>query len=231
MGEGARFPQPARGKIGKIGPRKGVFIAIVSWLSILRRILGITKETVMKPMGPRRRFVSRGRRLPVEEVESEFPLSEDPSPKKGSTRGKIFLIGASIPFLIAVMYLGVLYLQGGKLFHGEVYPSPLFRQLVEGKTMEQVLAFLGPPTSLGADGDVNQWIYEPGPFDLSLYPYLPWKTPIMKGKIVRDPVGKKVPRRILIRFDNEKGVSPGAKGESRSSGKLPDPKAKITIEY
>lgn len=185
----------------------------------------------MKPMGPRRRFASRGRRLPVEEVESEFPLSEDSAPKKGSTRGKIFLIGASIPLLIAVMYLGVLYLQGGKLFHGELYPSPLFRQLVEGKTMEQVLAFLGPPTSLGADGDVNQWIYEPGPFDFSLYPYLPWKTPIMKGKIVRDPVGKKVPRRILIRFDNEKGVPPGGKGESRSSGKLPDPKAKITIEY
>jgi hypothetical protein len=185
----------------------------------------------MKPMGPRRRFASRGRRLPVGEVESEFPLSEEPAPKKGSTRGKIFLIGASIPLLIAVMYLGALYSQGGKLFYGEVYPPPLFRQLVEGKTMEQVLAFLGPPMRLGADGNVNQWIYEPGPFDFSLYPYLPWKTPIMNGKIVRDPVGKKVPRRILVRFDNEKRVPPGAKGGPRSPDGLPYPTAKIKFEY
>lgn len=169
--------------------------------------------------------------MPVEEVESEFPLSEKSPSKKGSTKGKLFLIGASIPLLVAVVYLGALYSQGGKLFYGEVYPPPLFRQLVEGKSMEQVLAFLGPPTSLGADGDVNQWIYEPGPFDFSLYPYLPWKTPIMNGKIVRDPVGRKVPRRILVRFDNEKGIPPGAKGGPRSLDGFPYPTAKIKIEY
>ena len=136
----------------------------------------------------------------------------------------MFLIGASIPLLVAVVYLGVLYSQGGKLFHREVYPPLLFRQLVEGKTMEQVLEFLGPPTSLGMDGNVNQWIYEPGPFDFSLYPYLPWETPIMNGKIVRDPVGKKVPRRILVRFDNKKGISPGGKEGPRSPDGFPSPR-------
>jgi hypothetical protein len=185
----------------------------------------------MNPMGPRRRFASRGRRLPVDEVESEFRLSEKSSPKKGSTRGKMYLIGASVPILVAIVYLGALYSQGGKLFYSEVYPPPLFRQVVEGKTMDQVLEFLGPPTRLGADEDVNQWVYEPGPFDFSLYPYLLWKTPIMKGKIVRDPVGKKVPRRILVRFDNKKGISPEAKGGPRPPDGFPYPKAKITIEY
>lgn len=165
------------------------------------------------------------------EVESEFPLSEGSPPKKGSTRGKMFLIGASVPLLVAVVYLGVLYSQGGKLFHREVYPPLLFRQLVEGKTMEQVLEFLGPPTSLGADGDVNQWIYDPGPFDFSLYPYLPWKTPIMNGKIVRNPVGNKVPHRILVRFDNKKGISPEGKGRPRSPDEFRYLTAKITIEY
>ncbi len=182
-------------------------------------------------MGPRRRFASRGRRLPVEEAESEFPLSEESGTKRGSTRGKIFLIGASVPLLVALVYLGALYSQGGKLFYGELYPPPLFRQVVEGKTMDQVLAFLGPPTTLGADGDVNQWIYEPGPFDFSLYPYLLWKTPIMNGKIVRDPVGKKVPRRILVRFDNEKGTPPQGKEGPRSPDGFPELTAKITIEY
>jgi len=169
--------------------------------------------------------------MPVEEVESEFRLSEESPQKKGSTKGKLFLIGTSIPLLVAVVYLVALYSQGGKLFHGEVYPPPLFRQVVEGKTMDQVLAFLGPPTTLGADGDVKRWIYEPGPFDFSLYPYLLWQTPIMNGKIVRDPVEKKVPRRILVRFDNEKGIPPLGKEGPRSPDGFPDPTAKITIEY
>jgi len=186
---------------------------------------------VMEPKGPGRRFGNRGRRLPAGEVESEFSLSGGSPPKKGSTRGKLFLIGASVPLLVAFAYLGALYSQGGKLFHREVYPPLLFRQLVEGKTMEQVLEFLGPPTSLGADGNINQWIYEPGPFDFSLYPYLPWETPIMNGKIVRNPLGKKVPRRILVRFDNKKGISPGGKEGTRSLDGFPYLAAKITIEY
>ena len=143
----------------------------------------------------------------------------------------MFLIGASVPLLVAVVYLGVLYSQGGKLFHREVYPPLLFRQLVEGKTMEQVLEFLGPPMRLGADGNVSQWIYEPGPFDFSLYPYLPWETPIMNGKIVRDPVGNKVPRRILVGFDYKKGISSEGKMGFRPPDGYPYLAAKITIEY
>jgi hypothetical protein len=97
--------------------------------------------------------------------------------------------------------------------------------------MEQVLEFLGPPMSLGTDGNIDQWIYEPGPFDFSLYPYLPWKTPIMNGKIVRDPVGEKVPRRILVRFDNKKGISPGRQGGGRTPKGVPYLAAIITFEY
>ena len=198
---------------------------------ILRRIFRSYEELVMEPTGPRRRFASRGRRLPAGEVESEFSLSEGSPPKKGSTRGRLFLIGASLPLLVAVVYLGALYSQGGTLFHRDVYPPVLFRQLVEGKTMEQVLEILGPPMSLGADGNIDQWIYEPGPFDFSLYPFLPWETPIMNGKIVRDPVGKRVPRRILVRFDYKKGISPEGKGRFRQPDGFPYLAAKITIEY
>ena len=192
---------------------------------------GSYEELVMEPKGPRRRFGNRGRRLPAGEVESEFSLSEGSAPKKGSTRGKLFLLGASVPVLVAVVYLGALYSQGGTLFHREVYPPVLFRQLVEGKTMEQVLEFLGPPMRLGADGNVSQWIYEPGPFDFSLYPYLPWETPIMNGKIVRDPVGNKVPRRILVGFDYKKGISSEGKMGFRPPDGYPYLAAKITIEY
>lgn len=185
----------------------------------------------MEPVDPRRRLASRGRKRPVEEAESPFPLSEKPLPEKKSVRGKLFLLGASLPLLVAVLFLGALIFQGRKLIYAEVYPPLLFQQVVEGKTMERVLEFLGPPKRLGETGHVNQWIYEPGIFDFSLYPYLPWETPIMNGKIVRDAGLNKSPRRILVRFESGKEVPPDKEGASRPRDKSPDPTANVKFEY
>jgi hypothetical protein len=185
----------------------------------------------MEPIGPRRRSVSRERRQPIEEVKSPFSLSEEPPPKKRSIKGKIFLVGTAIPLLVAAAFLGALYLQGGKLIYAKVYPPLLFKQVVDGKTMDRVMEFLGPPNRLGADGNLKEWIYEPGSFDFSLYPFLPWKTPIMNGKIVRDIPSGKFPRRILVRFDYVKEVLQEKEGASRSRGKNPDLAANVQIEY
>lgn len=185
----------------------------------------------MEPIGPRRRSVSRGRRLPVGEVESPFPLSDEPPPKKRSIKGKLFLAGAAIPLLVAVAYLGSLYLQGGKLIYAKVYPPLLFKQIVDGKPMDRVMELLGPPNRLGPEGNLKEWIYEPGCFDFSLYPFLPWKTPIMNGKIIRDASSGKFPRRILVRFDYVKEGRQEKGGASRSRGKNQDLAANVQIEY
>lgn len=185
----------------------------------------------MEPLGPRRRFVRRGRRQPVEEVESPFSLSEKPLPEKKSIREKIYLIGIFVPLLVAVLFLGVLVLQGGRLFHTEVYPPPLFQQVVGGKPMDRVLEILGPPNRLGEGGEVTRWVYEPGFFDFSLYPFLPWNTPIMKGIIVRDQANGRFPRRILLQFVREKAVPGRQEGGSGLRGKVPELLADVHIEY
>jgi hypothetical protein len=186
----------------------------------------------MEPIGPRRRSISRRRRLPVEEVESPFSLSEEPPPKKRSIKGKLFLVGAAIPLLVAAAFLGALFLQGGKLIYAKTYPSLLFKQVVDGNPMHRVMEFLGPPKRLGVDGNLKEWIYEPGSFDFSLYPFLPWRTPIMNGKIVRDPSSGKFPRRILVRFDYGNEILPEKEGASRSlRGKDPELVADVRIEY
>lgn len=158
----------------------------------------------MEPLGPKRRFVRRGRRMPVDEVESPFPLSDKPVPEKKSILGKIYLIGIFVPFLVAVLFLGAIVLQGGKLFYTAVYPPDLFQQVVEGKPMDRVLEILGPPNRLGERGEVTRWVYEPGVFDFSLYPFLAWNTPIMNGIIVRDQGKSRSPRRILLQFVRDK---------------------------
>ncbi len=185
----------------------------------------------MEPLGPKRRFVRQGRRPPVDEVESPFPLSEKPPPEKRSIREKIYLTGILIPLLVAVLFLGVLVLQGGKLFHTEVFPPPLFQQVVEGKPMDRVLEILGPPNRLGEGGDVTRWVYEPGFFDFSLYPFLPWNTPIMNGIIVRDQANGRSPRRILLQFVREKAVPDRQEGESGPRGSTADPGATVRFEY
>ena len=185
----------------------------------------------MEPLGPKRRSVRRGRRHPVEEVESPFPLSEKPLPEKRSIKGKIFLVGILVPLLAAALFLGVLVLQGGRLVHTEVYPPLLFQQVVEGKPMDRVLEILGPPSRLGEGGEVTRWVYEPGIFDFSLYPFLPWNTPIMNGILVRDRALNRSPRKILVHFVKEKAV-PGEQGGGfalRDRGK--DPTANVRFEY
>jgi hypothetical protein len=185
----------------------------------------------MEPIGPRRKSISRGRKLPVEEAESPFSLSEEPLPEKRSLKGKLFLVGAAIPLIVAAAFLGALHLQGGKLIYAKAYPPLLFKQVVDGKPMDRVMEFLGPPSRLGADGNLREWIYEPGSFDFSLYPFLPWKTPIMNGKIVRDSSSGKFPRKILVRFDDVKEVLQEKEEASRSRGKNPDLTANVRIEY
>jgi hypothetical protein len=170
--------------------------------------------------------------MPVEEVESPFSLSEKPVPEKRSIKGKLFLVGTAIPLVVAAAYLGALYLQGGKLIYAKSYPPLLFKQVVEGKPMDRVMEFLGPPNRLGADGNLKEWIYEPGSFDFSLYPFLPWKTPIMNGKIVRDASSGKFPRRILVRFDYGNEILPEKEGSSRNlRGKNRELVADVRIEF
>lgn len=189
-----------------------------------------TKEAVMEPLGPKRRSVRGGRRQPVEEVESPFSLSDKPLPEKKSIRGKIYLIGILVPLLAAALFLGVLVLQGGRLIYTEVYPPLLFQQVVEGKPMDRVLEILGPPNRL-EEGEVNRWIYEPGVFDFSLYPFLPWETPIMNGILVRDQALNRSPRRILVQFVQEKAVPGEQEGGSGLRGRERDPTANVRIEY
>jgi hypothetical protein len=186
----------------------------------------------MEPIGPRRRSISRGRKLPVEEVETPFPLSGEPPAKKRSIKGKLFLVGVVIPLLVACAFLGILYLQGGKLIYARVYPPLLFKQVVDGKSMDRVMEFLGPPSRLGPEGNLQEWIYEPGSFDFSLYPFLPWNTPIMNGKIVRDASSGKSPRRILVRFDYGNEILPEKGGAFPGlHGKAPELVADVRIEF
>jgi hypothetical protein len=185
----------------------------------------------MEPLGPKRRSVRRGRRQPVEEVESPFPLSEKPLPEKKSIRGKIYLIGIVVPLLAAALFLGVLVLQGGRLIYTEMYPPQLFQQVVEGKPMDRVLEILGPPNRLGEGGEVTRWVYEPGIFDFSLYPFLPWKTPIMNGILIRDQALNRSPRRILVQFVQEKAVPGEEEGRSGLRGREAGPTANVRIEY
>ncbi len=185
----------------------------------------------MESLGPKRRSVRRGRRQPVEEVESPFPLSEKPLPEKESIRKKIYLIGIMVPLLAAALFLGVLVLQGGRLINTGVYPPLLFQQVLEGKPMDRVLEILGPPNRLGEGEEVTRWVYEPGIFDFSLYPFLPWRTPIMNGILVRDQTLHRSPRKILVRFVREKGVPGGQEGGSGLRGREKDPTAIVRFEY
>lgn len=187
-----------------------------------------TKGTAMEPMGPGRRPVFRRKGHPAGEEEAPFPPAGETPRKKERWWGSFFLAGASIPLLLFLLFLAAFYSQGRGLFHGQTYPPALFQQLVEGKTMEEVLEFLGPPARLGPDGGVSEWVYAPGVFDVSLYPYLPWVTPIMNRKVVFDPVRQKSPRRIVIRFGvgKEGGTAPGARrGDPR-----PVPRATVRYE-
>lgn len=169
--------------------------------------------------------------MPVDEVESPFPLSDKPVPDKKSILGKIYLIGILLPFLVAVLFLGVIVLQGGKLFYTAVYPPHLFRQVVEGEPMNRVLSVLGPPSRLGEGEEVTRWIYEPGIFDFSLYPFLPWNTPIMNGIIVRDQGKRRSPRRILLQFVRDK-ENPGKKDtDSGLRAREGDLRATVRFEY
>lgn len=169
--------------------------------------------------------------MPVDEVESPFPLSDKPVPDKKSILGKIYLIGILLPFLVAVLFLGVIVLQGGKLFYTAVYPPHLFRQVVEGEPMNRVLSVLGPPSRLGEGEEVTRWIYEPGVFDFSLYPFLPWNTPIMNGIIVRDQGKRRSPRRILLQFVPGKAVPGKREGGSGLRDRNPELVADVQIEY
>jgi len=169
--------------------------------------------------------------MPVDEVESPFPLSDKPVPDKKSILGKIYLIGILLPFLVAVLFLGVIVLQGGKLFYTAVYPPHLFQQVVEGEPMNRVLSVLGPPSRLGEGEEVTRWIYEPGVFDFSLYPFLPWNTPIMNGIIVRDQGKRRSPRRILLRFIPGKAVPGKREGGSGLRDRNPELVADVQIEY
>lgn len=189
------------------------------------------KEAFMEPLGPKRRSVRGGRRRPVEEVESPFSLSDKPLPEKRSIRGKIYLFGIMVPLLAAALFLGVLLLQGGRLIHTGVYPPLLFQQVVEGKPMDRVLEILGPPSRLGEGGEVTRWVYEPGIFDFSLYPFLPWNTPVMNGILVRDQALHRSPRRILVEFVQEKAVPGGQEGGSGQRGREKAPTANVRLEY
>lgn len=185
----------------------------------------------MEPLGPKRRFVRRGRRMPVDEVESPFPLSDKPVPDTTSILGKIYLVGILVPLLVAVLFLGAIVLQGGKLFYTAVYPPRLFQQIVEGKPMGRVLEILGPPGQLGEGGEITRWIYEPGIFDFSLYPFLPWQTPIMNGIIVRDQRTGRSPRKILLQFVPGKAVPGKREGGSGLRDRNPELVADVQIEY
>lgn len=185
----------------------------------------------MEPLGPKRRSAQRGRRQPVEEIESPFPLSGKPLPEKKSIRGKIYLIGVLVPLFATTLFLGALVLQGGKLIYTEVYPPILFQQVVEGKPMDRVLEILGPPNRLGEGGEVTRWVYEPGIFDFSLYPFLPWKTPIMNGILVRDKVLHRSPRRILVQFVQGKAVPGEQGGGSGLRSRERDSTADVRFEY
>lgn len=185
----------------------------------------------MEPLGPKRRFVRRGRRMPVEEVESPFPLSDKPVPERKSILGKIYLIGILVPLLVAVVFMGVIVLQGGKLVYTALCPPRLFQQVVEGKPMDRVLEILGPPGRLGEGGEVTRWVYEPGIFDFSLYPFLPWQTPIMNGIIVRDPGNGRSPRRILLQFVRNNAIT-GTKGKDSDPQEIDgDLRATVRFEY
>jgi len=185
----------------------------------------------MEPLGPRRRSVRGGRRQPVEEVESPFSLSEKPLPEKKSIRGKMYLIGILVPLLATALFLGVLVLQGGRLIHTGVYPPLLFQQVVEGKPMDRVLEILGPPSRLGEGGEVTRWVYEPGIFDFSLYPFLPWNTPVMKGILVHDQASNRFPRRIIVQFGQKKAVTGKQEGGTGLRGREKDPTANVRFEY
>lgn len=141
------------------------------------------------------------------------------------------MIGILVPLLVAVLYLGALVLQGGRLFYTEVFPPPLFQRMVEGKPMDRVLEILGPPNRLGEGGDVTRWVYEPGIFDFSLYPFLPWNTPIMKGIVVHDQANGRSPRRIQLQFVLGKSGPERQEGESGPRGKDPELVADVRIEY
>jgi hypothetical protein len=181
----------------------------------------------MEPIGPRRRSVSRERRQPIEEVKSPFSLSEEPPPKKRSIKGKIFLVGTAIPLLVAAAFLGALYLD--------------LRKGVPSSSVQAGCGWKNDGPGDGVPGAAQQVGGGRKPqgvdlrtgksFDFSLYPFLPWKTPIMNGKIVRDIPSGKFPRRILVRFDYVKEVLQEKEGASRSRGKNPDLAANVQIEY
>lgn len=171
----------------------------------------------MEPMGPGRRSRFGRKRPPGEDEETPFPARGN-LPSWRERLGTAFLIGTAVPLLALVLYFAAFYSQGRRLVYDRVYPPGLFKQVVDGKSMDEVLEFLGPPRRIGPDDDVRRWIYEPGAFDLALHPYLLWSTPIMNGKIVHDAAGGKSPKRVLVRFDPGPEATSGKDGIARSGG-------------
>lgn len=185
---------------------------------------------MMEPMGPGRRSMLRRKRPPADEEETPFPARGE-LPSRRTRLGTAFLVGASLPLLLLVLYFAAFYSQGRRLVYDRTYPPGLFKQVVDGKSMDEVLELLGPPARLGPDGDVRRWIYEAGAFDLALHPYLLWTTPIMKGKIVYDLPGQRAPRRVLIRFGEEREAASGRKGAPPSGSRGSGAAADVEFEF
>lgn len=184
----------------------------------------------MEPMGPGRRSMFRTRRPRSDEEETPFP-DRGELPSRRYRLGTAFLVGASIPLLLVVLYFAAFYSQGRRLVYDRTYPPGLFKEVVDGKSMDEVLELLGPPARLGPDGDVRRWVYEAGAFDLALHPYLLWTTPIMEGKIVYDLPGQRAPRRVLIRFGEGRQAASGKNRTPPSGSRNSGDTATVEFEY